>query len=167
MCVWAPPHLKAVVLPEDAAVNRLDGDLVLHAYVQGFHSATGAEQWLMGARLLQPGHQMRSKRDKEEKERENWVTLRSVRGGSDSERGSICTVRIHGECEGREWEDDEAPLASKSTSSLHDKLAHFINTCSRKHFESHLLMWILICNSKRQWMNGKHVSQVALQTHAR
>lgn len=26
-----PPHLEAVVLPEDAAVNRLDDDLVLHA----------------------------------------------------------------------------------------------------------------------------------------
>lgn len=25
------PHLKAVVLPEDAAVNGLDDDLVLHA----------------------------------------------------------------------------------------------------------------------------------------
>lgn len=30
VCV-PPPHLKAVVLPEDAAVNRLDDNLVLHA----------------------------------------------------------------------------------------------------------------------------------------
>lgn len=30
VCVCVSPHLKAVVLPEDAAVNRLDDNLVLH-----------------------------------------------------------------------------------------------------------------------------------------
>lgn len=30
VCVCMPPYLKAVVLPKDAAVNRLDDNLVLH-----------------------------------------------------------------------------------------------------------------------------------------
>lgn len=30
VCVCVPPHLKAEILPEDAAVNRLDDNLVLH-----------------------------------------------------------------------------------------------------------------------------------------
>lgn len=60
----APPrscsgtHLEAVVLAQDAAVHRLDDHLLLHAEVQRLYRAAGAEQGLVGARLLQPGHQM-------------------------------------------------------------------------------------------------------------
>ena len=59
-CVCASTHLKAVVLSEDAGVHRFDDDLVLHAEVQDLHSRAGAEQRLVGARLLQPRHEMRS-----------------------------------------------------------------------------------------------------------
>ena len=58
--VCAPPHLEAVVLSEDGAVNRFDEHLVLHAEVHGLHSTTGAEQRLVAARLLQPRHQIRT-----------------------------------------------------------------------------------------------------------
>lgn len=56
-----PPrtHLEAVVLAQDAAVHGLDHHLLLHAEVQRLHRAAGAEQGLVGARLFQPGHQMR------------------------------------------------------------------------------------------------------------
>lgn len=51
-------HLEAVVLTQDAAMNRLDDHLLLHAEVQGLHCTAGAEQGLVGSRLLQPWHQM-------------------------------------------------------------------------------------------------------------
>lgn len=51
-------HLEAVVLAQDAAVHRLDDHLLLHAEVQRLYRAAGAEQGLVRARLLQPGHQM-------------------------------------------------------------------------------------------------------------
>lgn len=51
-------HLEAVVLAKDAAVHGLDDHLFLHAEVQRLHCTAGAEQGLVGARLLQPRHQM-------------------------------------------------------------------------------------------------------------
>ena len=57
---WFGAHLKAVVLAEDAAVHGLDDHLLLHAEVQRLHAPAGAEQRLVGPRLLQPRHQMRS-----------------------------------------------------------------------------------------------------------
>lgn len=36
-------YLKAVVLTQDAAVNRLDDHLLLHTEVQRFHCTAGAE----------------------------------------------------------------------------------------------------------------------------
>lgn len=70
---------------------------------------------------------------------ENWVTLPSLSRGSEREGAYVLRVlaSVHGECEGRECEDDEekdAPLASKSASPHHDKLAHYSNTCSCTHF---------------------------------
>lgn len=40
-------YLEAVVLAQDAAVNRLDDHLLLHAEVQCLHCAAGAEQGLV------------------------------------------------------------------------------------------------------------------------
>lgn len=51
-------HLEAVVLAQEAAVHGLDDHVVLHAEVQGVYRAARAEQGLVGARLLQPWHQM-------------------------------------------------------------------------------------------------------------
>lgn len=39
-------------------MHGLDDHLLLHAEVQRLHRAAGAEQGLVGARLLQPWHQM-------------------------------------------------------------------------------------------------------------
>lgn len=50
------PHLKAVVLSQDAAVDWLDDHLLLHAEIQSLNSTAGAEQGLVGARFLQPRH---------------------------------------------------------------------------------------------------------------
>lgn len=40
-------YLKAVVLSQDAAVNRFDDHFLLHAEVQGLYCTAGAEQGLV------------------------------------------------------------------------------------------------------------------------
>lgn len=62
-------------------MNRLDDHLLLHAEVQCLHRAAGAEQGLVGARLLQPWHQMGPGR---------WVIQVSDRASSITAKLATC-----------------------------------------------------------------------------
>lgn len=52
--------LEAELLSQDAAVQRFDEHVLLHAQVQSLHRAARAQQRLMGGRLLQLGEASRS-----------------------------------------------------------------------------------------------------------
>lgn len=62
---FRPPHLEAELLSQDAAVQRFDEHVLLHAEVQSLHRAARAQQRLMGGRLLQLGEPARSGRQEE------------------------------------------------------------------------------------------------------
>lgn len=107
----------------------------------------------MGARLLQPWHQMRSKSG--EKRGENQVRKH--------ESGSICTACISERSwwvrskRVWRWRREDAPLASKSVSPQHDKLAHYINTCSCTNLGAQLLMGhfaTLLIYNLNAWMKN-------------
>lgn len=53
----ARPYLEAKLLAQDAAVHRLDDGVLIQVELQRFGRAAGAQQGLMGVRLLEALHQ--------------------------------------------------------------------------------------------------------------
>lgn len=72
MCVLC--YLEAELLSQDAAVQRFDEYVLLHAQVQSLHRTTRGQQRLMGGRLLQL-----------------WKAARS---GRQERRGKLTSVKI-------------------------------------------------------------------------